>query len=116
MGAGLPPTRSAAQDPIKPGLEHLQGWDIHSLSAQPISVPHHPLSEEFLPNICPKYLLFQFKPFALVSTCIKNWSPSACKLISSTGSLRLFRKFVDSRAWKNCSPWFGLSLLKSVNG
>ena len=31
----------AAQGPIQPGLEHIQGWGIHSLSGQP--VPKSPL-------------------------------------------------------------------------
>jgi len=26
----------AAQGPVQPGLEHLQGWSIHSLSEQPV--------------------------------------------------------------------------------
>jgi len=28
----------AVQDPIQPGLEHLQGWGIHSHSGQPVPV------------------------------------------------------------------------------
>jgi len=40
----------AAQEPIKPGLECLQEWDIH-VSGEPVPVPHHPPSEELLPNI-----------------------------------------------------------------
>uniref|UniRef100_A0A8V0XBP6 Sialin n=1 Tax=Gallus gallus TaxID=9031 RepID=A0A8V0XBP6_CHICK len=31
----------AAQGPIQPGLEHLQGQGIHSLSEQPVPAPHH---------------------------------------------------------------------------
>jgi len=30
-----------AQGPIQPGLEHLQGRGIHSLSGQPVPTPHH---------------------------------------------------------------------------
>jgi len=30
-----------AQGPIQPGLEHLQGWGIHSLSGQPVPASHH---------------------------------------------------------------------------
>ena len=33
----------AAQGPIQPGCEHLQGWGIHSLSGQPVPAPHHSL-------------------------------------------------------------------------
>jgi len=36
----------AAQDPIQPGLEHLQGWGIHNLSGQPVPAPHHSLGKE----------------------------------------------------------------------
>jgi len=44
--AGLPPTSSAAQGPIQPGLEHLQGWGT-TASWAAVPVPHHPLSKEF---------------------------------------------------------------------
>ena len=30
-----------AQGSIQPGLEHLQGRGIHSLSGQPVPAPHH---------------------------------------------------------------------------
>ena len=36
----------AAQGCIQPGLEHLQGRGIHSLSGQPVPAPHHSHSEE----------------------------------------------------------------------
>jgi len=45
------PLDQVAEGPIQPGLEHFQGWGIHSFSGQPVLVPHHPLSEEFPPNI-----------------------------------------------------------------
>ena len=32
-----------AQGLVQPGLEHLQGWGIHSPSGQPIPTSHHPL-------------------------------------------------------------------------
>jgi len=41
----------AAQAPSQPGPECVQAWDIHSFSRQPVPVPHHPLSEEFSPNM-----------------------------------------------------------------
>jgi len=31
----------AAQGPIQPGLEHLQGQGILNLSGQPVPAPHH---------------------------------------------------------------------------
>ena len=37
-----------AQGSIQPGLEHLQGWSIHSLSGQPVPAPHHSLCKELL--------------------------------------------------------------------
>ena len=36
----------AAQGPIQPGLEHLQGWGIHNLSGQPVPAPHHSPGKE----------------------------------------------------------------------
>jgi len=60
--AVLPPTDQAAQDPIQPGLEHLQKWGTHILSGQPVPAPHCPLSKIFLPNInlndisCPSFV------------------------------------------------------------
>lgn len=41
----------AAYSPIQLSLEHHQGWGTHSFSEQPVSVPHDPHSEEFLPVI-----------------------------------------------------------------
>jgi len=56
----------AAQGPIQPGLEHLQGWGIHSLSGQlfqhltALIVKNFPLTSNLsLPS-------FNFKPFPLV--------------------------------------------------
>jgi len=37
----------AAQGPIQPGLEHLQGWVTHSFSGQPVPVLHHPVRVKF---------------------------------------------------------------------
>lgn len=39
------------QSHIQPGLKPLQGWSINNFFGQPVSVLHHTLSEEFLPNI-----------------------------------------------------------------
>jgi len=36
------PPDQAAQDPIQPVHEHLQGWGIHSFSGEPVPVLHHP--------------------------------------------------------------------------
>jgi len=45
------PLDQVAQSPIQPGLEHSQGGSSHRFSGQPVTVPHHPHSKEFLPNI-----------------------------------------------------------------
>lgn len=45
------PLGQAAQSPIQPGLEHLQGWGNHSFSRQSVPVPHHAQSEEFPSNL-----------------------------------------------------------------
>ena len=34
-----PTTRPGCPGPIQPGLEHLQGWDIHNLSGKPVPAP-----------------------------------------------------------------------------
>jgi len=49
----------AAQGPIQPGLEHLQGWSIHSLSGQPFQ--HFTTILEFSLDIQPKSSLPQLK-------------------------------------------------------
>ena len=41
----------ATQSHIQPGLECLQGWSLHNLFEQPVSVCHHPLCEKFHPNV-----------------------------------------------------------------
>ena len=60
----------AAQDPIQPGLEHLQGRGIHSLSGQPVPASHHSHSKEFPPDIQPKSSLLQLKTFSLCPAVI----------------------------------------------
>ena len=60
-GQGHLPLDQVAQSPIQPGVEQFNGWGIHSLSGQPVPVPHHPQSEEFLPYISSKSTLFRFK-------------------------------------------------------
>ena len=56
----LPPDQ-VAQSSIQPGLEHCQGGGSHSFSGQPVPVPHHPHSKEFLLYISSKSTVFQFK-------------------------------------------------------
>jgi len=51
----------AAQGPIQPGLELLQGRGIHSLSRQPVPAPHYSHSKELPPDIQPKSFLLQLK-------------------------------------------------------
>jgi len=43
-GQGYHPPAQAAQGPIQAGLEHLQGWGIHSFSGQPVPLLYHPQS------------------------------------------------------------------------
>jgi len=47
-GQGHLPLDQVAQSPIQPGLEHSQEGGIHIFSGQPVPVPHHPQSKEFL--------------------------------------------------------------------
>jgi len=59
----------AAQGPIQPGLEHLQGWTGHP---QPlwaaVPTPHHSHSKELPPDIQPKSSLLNLEPFPFVQT------------------------------------------------
>lgn len=57
-GQNCHPASQAAQAPIQPGL---QGWSVHSLTGQPVSVPQHPMSKKIFPNTSPKFLLFWIK-------------------------------------------------------
>ena len=66
----------AAQSPIQPGLEHLQGWGIQNHSGQPVAVPHHSQSKELPPDIQPKSSLLQLKtisPYPDVSYPFKDF-------------------------------------------
>ena len=58
---GRQPPDQAVQSHIQPGLECLQGWDIHNLLGQPVPVCHHSLCEKLLLNIQPKPPLSHFK-------------------------------------------------------
>ena len=54
----------AAQSPIQPDLECLQGWGIHHLSGQTVPVPHHSYCNVFFSLISNLNLLsFSLKPF-----------------------------------------------------
>jgi len=58
----------AAQGPIQPGLEHLQGWSIHSLSGQ-LCQHFTALSVKNFPLTCNLNILsLSLKPFPLVLT------------------------------------------------
>jgi len=50
-GQGHLPLDQVAKSLIQPGLEHCQGWGIHSFSGQPVPVPHHPHNKEFISYI-----------------------------------------------------------------
>ena len=43
------PLRRVVQSPIKPGLEHFQGGDIHGFSGQPVPVAHHAHCKTLIP-------------------------------------------------------------------
>ena len=54
------------QGPIQPGLEHLQGWGIHSLAGRPFPAPQHSLCKELSPGIQPKPSLLELKMLLLL--------------------------------------------------
>ena len=47
---GCQPPDQAAQSHIPPSFECLQGWGIHNLLGQPVSVRHHPLCDHTRKN------------------------------------------------------------------
>jgi len=51
----------AAQGPIQPGLEHLQGQGIHNIFGQPVLAPYHFHSKELPPDIQPIFSRLQLK-------------------------------------------------------
>jgi len=66
--------RSGCQGPIQPGLEHLQGWGIHSFSGQ-LCQHLTALSSKNCPQTSNLNLSFSLKPFPLVlslSSCLKS--------------------------------------------
>lgn len=66
------PPDQAAQGPIQSGLEHLQGWEIYSLSEQPVPEPHTPLSKKFSSDLQSKSPFFLFKkiPLSSITICL----------------------------------------------
>ncbi|KAK4827484.1 hypothetical protein QYF61_018784 [Mycteria americana] len=54
-GQGRLPLDQVAQSPIQPGLEHFQGWGIHSFPGQPVPAPFRYWKAA---RRCPQSLLF----------------------------------------------------------
>jgi len=52
---GRQPPDQAAQSHIQPGLERLQGWGIHNILRQPVTVRHHLLCKKLPPKKTPFY-------------------------------------------------------------
>ena len=67
-------TNQAAQGPIRPGLEHLQGRGIHNLSGQPVPVSHHSLWKE-QSNLASNLQLKTTSPWPAISYTIKELTP-----------------------------------------
>ena len=72
----------AAQGPIQPGLEHLQGWMGHP---QPlwaaVPAPHRSLGKELPPDIQPKSSLLQLKKHFPLS-CYGEWDGFAQEFLA----------------------------------
>ena len=71
--AGMPTTDQAAQDPIHPDLECLQGCGTQNIFGQPVPLP---LSRQFVPNMKPKSPPSNFKPFPFVLLLSDNLIPT----------------------------------------
>ncbi|KAK4812888.1 LOW QUALITY PROTEIN: hypothetical protein QYF61_024244 [Mycteria americana] len=68
-----------AQSPTQPGLEHFQGWGIHSFSGQPVPVPHHLIVKSFFLISNLNLLSFSLKPLPLalsLHALVKSPSPA----------------------------------------
>ena len=68
-----------AQSPIQPGLECFQGWGLHYLSGQPVTVFHHPYRKHFFLISSLNVPSLSLKPLFLVllqQTLLKIFSPS----------------------------------------
>jgi len=63
---GRHPAAQAAQRPIQPGLECLQGWGIHSLLGQPVQCVTTLWEKSFLLISNLNLPSLSFKPFPLV--------------------------------------------------
>ena len=62
-----------AQGPIQPGLEHLKGWGIHSLSGQPVPAPHHSHSKELVHFLCFMMEIIYNETYAMVSLAVPSY-------------------------------------------
>lgn len=62
----------------------LQGWSIHSLSQQPVLVPHQICSEEFFPKIWAK--LSQFESFPPCPVTVSSCEKSFCSAVSDNAT------------------------------
>ena len=54
----------AAQDCVSTAFEYLQGWKLHNLSGQPVSVLSHPHSKKVFPDVQREPPVFQLMPIA----------------------------------------------------
>ena len=85
----------AAQGPIQPGLEHLQGWGIHNFSGQPVPALHHSHSKELPSDIQPKSSFLQVKTIFLTKLPSFQWS-----ILSLNAYLSFLSKpFQTSQHW-----------------
>ncbi|XP_048803588.1 uncharacterized protein LOC125694433 [Lagopus muta] len=82
-----PHSDQVAQDPVQPGLEHVQGRGIHNLPGQPVPGPNHSPSKELPPNIQPKSSLLQLgsiSPSPAVVSPFEEFTP-----LLAVGSLQV---------------------------
>lgn len=64
--AGTPSTRPAAQSPVEPGLEDIQGRGIYHLSEQHPTVFHHPYCKNVFLKSSQNASPFSLKPLPLI--------------------------------------------------
>jgi len=109
---GRQPPNQAAQSHIQPGLECLQGWDIHNLLGQPVPVLHHPRVKKFLliSNLNLPYL--SLKPFPLVNSLSPSCVYATFKYWKATARSPRSLLWMQSRNMTNVQRCIFFSLFK----
>jgi len=75
---GCPPPDQAAQGPIQPGLELLQGWGIHNFFGQPVHGSYHCTAQKCVFVRLPLALRFWSSKNLRLASEVEHHSSLAC--------------------------------------